>query len=143
MTESFNTALIVAGGLSAIAALLHIAIVVGGPNWYRSFGAGERLAKAAEEGKWYPALITFGIATVLGVWAAYAFAGAGVLQPLPFLKVGLCLITGVYLIRGLAIIPFMIVDKEKATPFILWSSIICLLYGATHLLGLAQVWPTL
>jgi uncharacterized protein YhhL (DUF1145 family) len=140
MTESFNTALIVAGCLSAIAALLHVAIVVGGPNWYRFFGAGERLAKAAEDGKWYPALVTLGIATVLGLWAAYALSGAGVLQPLPFLKIGLCIITGIYLVRGLAIIPFMILAREKATPFIFWSSIICMLYGVTHLLGLAQVW---
>lgn len=140
MTGSFNTTLIAAACLSAIAALLHVGIVVGGPDWYRFFGAGERMAKAAEDGKWYPALVTLGIAMVLGLWAAYALSGAGVLQPLPLLKIGLCIITGIYMIRGLAIIPFIIVAREKATPFIFWSSIICVIYGVTHLLGLAQVW---
>lgn len=140
MTESFNTALIIAGSLSAIAALLHVAIVLGGPGWYRFFGAGERLATAAEDGRWYPAIVTLGIAAVLMLWAAYALSGAGVLAPLPFLKVGLIIITGIYLVRGLAIIPLMIVSREKATPFIFWSSIICIVYGAAHLLGLAQNW---
>ena len=33
---------LVAGGiLSALAALLHLAVIVGGPVWYRFFGAGE------------------------------------------------------------------------------------------------------
>lgn len=33
---------LIAGGLlSAAAALLHIAVIVGGPDWYRFFGAGE------------------------------------------------------------------------------------------------------
>jgi hypothetical protein len=141
--ESFNAALVAAACLSAVAALLHVAIIFGGPDWYRFFGAGERLAKAAEDGQWYPAIVTFGIAAVLGLWAAYALAGAGVLQPLPFLKIGLCIITAVYLIRGLAIIPFMIGSRDKLTPFILWSSLICIVYGGTHLLGLVQVWPDL
>ena len=28
-----------------IAALLHVACIVGGPAWYRFFGAGERMAR--------------------------------------------------------------------------------------------------
>jgi uncharacterized protein YhhL (DUF1145 family) len=141
MTESFNASLIIAACLSAIAALLHVAIIVGGPDWYRFFGAGEKLAKAAEAGKWHPALVTLGIATVLGLWAVYALSGAGVVPPLPLLKAGLCLITAVYLIRGLAIIPFVIGARDKTTPFIFWSSVVCLLYGVTHLFGLVQIWP--
>jgi hypothetical protein len=137
MTQSFNTALIVGACLSAIAAMLHVAIFVGGPAWYRFFGAGEGLAKAAEKGRWHPAIITLGIAAVPGIWSAYALSGAGVLVPLPFLKLVLCIITGVYLLRGLAVVPFMLFAQEKTTPFIFWSSIICVLFGVAHLIGLA------
>jgi hypothetical protein len=36
---------LVGGGiLSAIAALLHAAVIAGGPDWYRFFGAGEEMA---------------------------------------------------------------------------------------------------
>lgn len=143
MAESYNVALVVAASLSAVAALLHIGIVAGGPAWYRFFGAGERLASAAEAGSWYPAVITVAIALVLGVWAGYALSGAGVIAPLPFLKVALMFITAVYILRGLAVLPVLGLAKVKVTAFLRWSSFICLCFGAAHLLGLIQVWPRL
>jgi hypothetical protein len=71
-----NKWLIVGGSLSALAALLHVATIVGGPDWYRFFGAGEAMASAAERRSLYPPLVTLGIAAILGLWSAYAFAGA-------------------------------------------------------------------
>ena len=38
---SANYWLITGGILSAVAAVLHIAVIIGGANWYRFFGAGE------------------------------------------------------------------------------------------------------
>jgi hypothetical protein len=143
MHTSYNIWLIVAAGLSAIAAALHLAIIVGGAKWYRFFGAGEHMALATIAGRWYPAIITIGIALVLSIWSAYALSGAGVIQTLPLLKLGLSVITAVYLLRGLAIIPLFIIAREKTTPFLLWSSAICCGYGAVHLLGLTQVWSML
>jgi len=143
MHTSYNIWLIIAAGLSAIAAALHLAIIFGGANWYRFFGAGEHMALATIAGRWYPAIITTGIALVLSIWSAYALSGAGVIQTLPLLKFGLIVITAVYLLRGLAIIPLFIIAREKTTPFLLWSSAICCGYGAVHLLGLTQVWSIL
>ena len=42
--------LLIGGGLSALAAALHLAIIAGGPSWYRFFGAGERTARLAARG---------------------------------------------------------------------------------------------
>jgi hypothetical protein len=39
--------------LSAAAALLHIAVIVGGAEWYRFFGAGEGMARLAERGGYF------------------------------------------------------------------------------------------
>lgn len=44
--------------LRALAAVLHLGIIVKGATWYRFFGAGESMARAAEEGRWYPAIVT-------------------------------------------------------------------------------------
>ena len=93
--------LIAGGTLSAIAALLHVAIIFGGPDWYRFFGAGEGMARAAERGSAQPAIITLGIAAVLAVWSAYGFSGAGVIRRLPLLRTALVAISAVYLARGL------------------------------------------
>ena len=81
-----NWWLIAGGGLSAIASALHVAIVIGGPSWYRFFGAGERMARDAERGDITPSVITLGIALTLAVWAAYAFSGANLIPRLPLLR---------------------------------------------------------
>lgn len=143
MFSPHNTWLVSGAFLSGVAALLHVAIVIGGARWYRFFGAGERMASAAAAGRLYPAVVTFGIALVLGCWSAYALSGAGVLPVLPLLKLGLASITSIYLLRGLAIIPLLIAARERTTPFLIWSSVICVGYGVVHLVGLSQVWMEL
>ena len=143
MATEHNTALVVAAALSAIAALLHVGIVIGGAQWYRFFGAGERMASAAAAGRLYPTIVTLGIAAVLALWSAYALSGAGIIAPLPWLRWALITITGIYLARGLAIVPLLLFARSHSTPFLLWSSLVCIVYGAVHLLGLIQVWAIL
>ena len=138
-----NKLLLFAGVLSGVAALLHIAIIIGGPRWYRFFGAGEELASMAEKGSWYPAILTFGIAVVLFIWALYAFSGAGLIRRFPFLKVGLVVISVIYLIRGLAFIPAYIVKPEIVDEFLIWSSLISLVYGFFYAIGTKQAWKKL
>lgn len=139
---TLNIFLIVGAALSVIAALLHICVIFGGPAWYRFFGAGERMARGAEAGHWYPPIVTLLIAGVLGVWAAYALSGADVLQPLPLLAFVLSALTAVYLLRGLVAVALFVFDR-RLSAFWVWSSAICFAFGLVHLIGLVQVWETL
>jgi hypothetical protein len=143
MPNHVNVFLVIGALLSASAAVLHLLMIVGGPDWYRFFGAGERFAVAAANGQYYPALVTIGIATVLGVWSVYALAGAGVIHSLPLLRTVLIGITTIYMVRGIAFAPAVLAAGGQITPFILWSSVICLGLGIVHLVGLIQRWPTL
>ena len=120
-----NIPLILGAALSAIAALLHICIIVGGPAWYRFFGAGERMAAGAAAGHWYPPIVTLLIAGMLAVWAAYALSGAGVLQPLPLLAFVLPAITAVYLLRGLVAVALFVFDRRRLSAFWVWISVVC------------------
>lgn len=138
-----NAWLVVGGGLSTAAALLHLAVIVGGPDWYRFFGAGEAMARAAEQGSFAPPLVTFGIGMVLAVWAAYAFSGAGVVRRLPLVRTALVLITGIYLLRGLLLVPMMLRRPELLDAFAVWSSVIVLIYGAVYAIGTWRAWPRL
>jgi hypothetical protein len=52
-------------------------------------------------------------------------------------------ITAVHLLRGPALLPAWLMDKGSVTPFIFWSSVICLGYGGFHLIGLVQEWARL
>lgn len=135
--------LITGGSLSGIAAALHLAIIAGGPAWYRWFGAGERMAAMAERGEVRPAIVTLGIAMVLGLFAAYAFSAAGLIAKLPLLRLALIGITGIYLARGLALAPLLIWKPHLVTSFIVWSSVIVLVYGLVHAIGTWLVWPDL
>jgi hypothetical protein len=138
-----NISLALGAALSGVAALLHIGIIVKGATWYRFFGAGERFARAAERGERWQDVITFGIAVVLFTWAAYALSGAGMFGRLPLLRYALIIITGIYLLRGLVIVPMVLFSFDKVTPFWVWSSLICLAFGIVHAIGLAQAWHRL
>ena len=138
-----NPALVIGGGLSVAASMLHISCIIGGPDWYRFFGAGEAMATMAEQGLMMPTLLTLGIAAVLAIWAAYAFSGAGLLPRLPLLRTGLVTISAIYLLRGLALIPALIVNRGEIAPFVLWSSLIVLVYGLAYAVGTWVAWPRL
>ena len=57
---------IIAGLMNTIAGLIHVWCIAGGNGVrYRVLGAGERLARMADDGKMYPHIITAGIAGAL------------------------------------------------------------------------------
>ncbi len=138
-----STWLIVGGWLSVLAALLHIACIFGGPDWYRFFGAGEAMARAAARGELRPTLITLAIGAVLLVWAAYAFSGAGSLPRLPLLRTGLIVITAIYLLRAFLFVPLHFWRPQHSDSFAIWSSLIVLAYGAVYAVGIFKAWPHL
>ena len=143
MSGTPNHYLIAGAALSALAAILHLGCIIFGASWYRFFGAGEQMARMADAGHWYPTVVTIAIALVLSTWSLYALSGAGIVSRLPFLRVALCLITGVYLLRGLAGPLLVELGLGRSTTFWWWSSAICLIFGVVHLIGLKQVWASL
>ena len=142
MAPDVNRMLVLAAALSALAALLHVAVIAGGPDWYRFFGAGERMARLAEARSVVPADVTLGIALILAAWSVYAASAAGLLRPLPLTAAALVAITAVYVLRGLALVPVALMPALR-TSFNLWSSAICLAIGLVHAVGLWQVWKRL
>ncbi len=138
-----NVFLIVAGTLSAVAAILHLGCIYFGASWYRFFGAGEQMALLSEQGSIQPTLITSLIVLVLSIWSMYAFSAAGVIFKLPLIRLALVLITLIYLARGIA--GFFLINSPmgRSPEFWIWSSAICLSFGIVHLIGLKQQWVSL
>ena len=135
--------LIAGGMLSALAAVLHLAVIAGGPAWYRFFGAGEELAQAAERGSSTPALMTLGIAAILALWSLYAFSGAGIVRRLPLLRTALVLISFIYLLRAVAVVPVAVLRPELLDTFAIVSSLVVLVYGLAYAIGTWGRWPAL
>jgi len=138
-----NDFLLMAGVFSFIASAAHIRIIIGGASWYRLFGAGEKMATMAEEGRVFPHIITFLIAIVLTGFGLVAWSVAGILPPIPYSSMLLTLITLIYLLRGVLgfVAPFIDhpAANENSTRFWLWSSGICTFIGGVHLLSLCQI----
>jgi hypothetical protein len=138
-----NKPLIFGGVMSTLAALLHIAIIIGGPEWYQFFGAGRDMVELAERGSWIPAIITFCMMLILLAWGLYAFSGAGLIRRLPLLKTGLVAISAIYLIRGLLPFTVLAIAPDLRHQLHLSSSLVCLLIGAAYAIGTKQRWGEL
>ena len=142
-----NKTLFIAGILSFIPSLLHVACIFGGADWYRLLGAGEQMAQLAEQGSTYPTYVTLAISLIIAIWGLYALSGAGAILKLPLLKTALVLISAVYLIRGIAglVIPFLTTSQiihQNSIQFWIISSIICCIYGLFYLFGTLKLWRT-
>lgn len=136
---------LLAGGLlTGAASVLHLGIILGGPEWYRFFGAGEGMARLAARGSLYPTLVTAAIALILFVWALYALSGAGLIRRLPFLRRVLALIATVYLARGLLGLPAVLLaddpyarELRERIPFMAVTSAVCIFLGLCYAVGAA------
>jgi len=133
--------------LTGAASLLHVAIIAGGPAWYRFFGAGERMARLAARGSLYPAVVTAAIAAVLAVWTLYALSGAGAVRPLPFPGPALAVIAAVFLARGVLGIPMVLFthgayanELKGRMTFMFVTSALCIALGLCYAAGAARVW---
>lgn len=138
-----NSFLIAAAIFSGVAALLHLGCIIFGGDWYRFFGAGEQMAQLAEAGHMYPTIVTSLLVTLLTVRSLYALSGAGLMLRLPFLRLGLCTIAAIYLLRGIAFIPLMPTFPENSLTFWILSSAICFIFGLTYAIGIKQSWAYL
>jgi hypothetical protein len=138
-----NIMLTIAGTLSAMAAILHIACIYFGAPWYRLLGAGEYMAKLAEQGSLIPTAVTSAIVLVLFIWSLYAFSAAGLIGRLPLMHLALTVITSIYVFRGIAGFFLMANPMGRTPEFWLWSSAISLSLGIIHLIGLKQQWGSL
>lgn len=143
MRSNYNVFLILGALCSALAALAHLGCIIFGGDWYRFFGAGEQLAKMADEGHRYPSVVTSVIVIVLTIWSFYGLSGAKVIPRLPLLKFGLLVISAIYLFRGLGFVFIMPMFPENSLTFWLVSSGICFLIGLLYAIGTAKDWQTL
>jgi hypothetical protein len=99
------------------------------------------MAQLSASGSIYPTLVTSCITAVLTIWALYALSGAGAIPELPFIRLALCVITGIYLLRGVAgLVLAMVAPSSNGPAFWWWSSVICFTIGAVHFVGTRQAW---
>jgi hypothetical protein len=144
MSQFVKSYLVFVGVVAAAGALLHIAILFGGPDWYAFFGAPQGLVDMARAGNVRAPISCLVIAAFLSLLAAYAFSGAGVIRSLPFLRLVLSSIAGVLILRGILFVPLIlwrpgtlsgICECRSVDAFIIVTSVLCLAMGIGYALG--------
>ncbi|MBS9921685.1 hypothetical protein [Vibrio alginolyticus] len=143
MNRRQNKCLIASSACCFLAAFAHLGCIVFGSEWYRMFGAREAMAQMAEQGLWYPTLVTLTIAAVLCIWGTFTLAGAGVIKKLPLTRSILVVITSVFLLRAFLFPALMPSFPDNSLTFWLVSSGICLLIGSLFAVGTKQEWSRL
>lgn len=141
--KDFKRILIAAGVLSFAVALFQ-AVIGFSPSLSIYFGAPESLANNA----WSLIIVSLSIAAILAVFGIYAISGAGIIRPLPWLRPILIIISGFYILRGLLLIPEILVvigiidlSIPVAPRFIIFS-IVPLLIGIFYFVGTVGGWRT-
>ncbi|UTH74626.1 hypothetical protein [Chromobacterium sp. IIBBL 290-4] len=147
MTKPVQRWVELAGVVAAIGAVLHLAIIAGGPAWYAYFGAPAELVAMAEMGHWYPAVTCVIIAACLSLIAAYAFSRAGWMARLTGERAVLGLAGALLVARGLSFAPLAHWRPETLSSvcgrcgevnlFLIATSMICLFLGGACLAGSA------
>lgn len=144
MSTFVSRYLILSGAAASAGAMLHVAILFGGPDWYAFFGAPPGLVAMAHAGNLRAPISCIVIATFLALLASYAFSGAGVIRHLPFLRTGLATIACVLILRGVLFVPMIlwrpgtlagICDCKSVDAFIIVTSVLCLAMGVGYALG--------
>ena len=143
MSDDGRAMLLLAGGGSLVASAAHLACIVGGPDWYRAMGAGERMAHMVARGAVAPVIVTVIIAAILGIWAAYAFSAAGLIVNLPLARIALVAIAAVLIGRSLMMFVPGLWRPDLSPAFKIWSSLATLVLGTFFAIGTAQAWATL
>ncbi|VVS95624.1 hypothetical protein [Desulfoluna spongiiphila] len=147
MRKPGNPCLVVAGWCSVSIAALHVAIILGGGDWYRFVGAGKNMAAMAENGSWIPMGLTLTIILIFLMFGLYAFSGAGYVRSLPFTKAALVVTSCVYLTRGIGSIPVIVfvehpylADMTTRIVFVFVSSVLSLIIGVLYGIGTLALW---
>ena len=129
-------------GLISLALAFFQAVIGFFPGMSLYFGAPEVLAKN------YPLLVgtSLLVSALLVLFGLYALSGAGRIRPLPLLKPVLVGVTLIYILRGLVLIPeillvWEILDTAVPVPQrFIWFSGGALALGLLHLAGIFRGW---
>ena len=136
---------LLAAGILSFSVALFQAVITFSPVWSRYFGAPEEFVTN-------PALLYvagLAAAVIFAIFGLYALSGAGYVRTLPMLRMGLLAIGCIYTLRGLVVIPILLItmgyiqSSDPVPPTGLSSSVISLLIGLIYLIGTFGCWQNL
>jgi len=138
----FSRLMLILSGISSFIVAIFQAVITFSPEWSLYFGAPEMLVSNR------PALYLSGLtaAVVFLVFGLYALSGAGIIRSLPFLRLGLPAVGCIYTLRGLVLVPQLLIaaglipSSEPIPIQAPLSSLVALVIGCLYLAGIIGLW---
>lgn len=130
-----NTVFKLAGLINILIAIGHIVCLFWAHRVFELTGVGEEMSKLADINPIIPYVITVIVAIIFLIFGLYAFSAAGIIRPLPLLKLGVLLITAVFLFRGIG----GLVLKHESVLEISYS-LVAVFIGALLFIGAQMKW---
>jgi len=135
-----RNAFMVGAGIALFGALIHWIAPWIGPDWYAFLHAPASIVTSARTGTWLAPSGAVAIGALMFLCALYALSGAGIIRKIPLLRTALVIITTICVLRGLALIPFLMLVPSKLSGFDIVGSLVWLLAGVSFLLGTVGSW---
>ena len=130
----------IGGILNIVIAIAHIIGLFWTEQFFENTGVGEGMETLRQIHSALPYLLTIFVAVIFFVFGLYGLSAAKKIRPLPFLKLGIFTIAGIYLFRGIGEQSYNLI-LGTTSPSETLQSIIALIIGLLFLFGGFKKWP--
>jgi hypothetical protein len=128
------------GYINILIAIGHILGLLWAYKMFEVTGIGKEMKELSQIHSSLPYLLTIFVAIVFFIFGLYGLSADNKFKPLPFLKLGIFSIAGIYLFRGIGELIFDL-EKQQASQFLeVTYSMIAVFIGLLFLIGGIRKW---
>lgn len=131
------------GYLNILIAIAHLAGLIWADSMFEVTGIGKEMDELAKTHSSLPYWLTIFVSLVFFVFGLYALSAEGKFRKMPFLKIGIFGIAGIYILRGLGELLFDISQQEAPPLAEAIYSLIALGIGLLFLFGGLKKWKVI
>ncbi|MEM7658179.1 MAG: hypothetical protein AAF399_18780 [Bacteroidota bacterium] len=128
------------GYINLLIAAGHLIGLIWAEQMFAITGIGREMAELSQVHASLPYLMTVFVAVFFTLFGLYGLSASGKFRPLPFLKVGIFAIAGIYLLRGVGELIFDMAMQDANLIAETTYSLIAVAIGLLFLIGGWQKW---
>jgi hypothetical protein len=130
----------IGGYLNILIAIAHLIGLIWAKKMFEVTGIGREMEELALIHSSFPYLLTVLVAIFFFIFGLYGLSAAGQFRELPFLKLGIFTIAGIYLLRGVGELLFDMQMQEAHSFLETFYSLIAVVIGLLFLVGGLKKW---
>lgn len=127
--------LILVALIAIFTAIAHMSCIYLGPACFEAQMAPPEIVQSAIDGTWIAPVGTLLVSSIFLLCAAYGLSAARLLKTLPFLKLGMYVISLGCIFRGVATLPLSFVFPEMVSAFSIIAGLVWLITGLLFFFG--------